>query len=123
MRTVDISSSQNLIASGGHEKRVRLFDVQHSSKSRDVGLHEGVIKSVVWDRSDRNDRTIISSGDDKKVIWWDLRSPSPSTEFTTEDMITSMEESIEHNVVTVTAGKSVLIFDARTYILECVLFR
>lgn len=118
MRSVDISSSQNLIATGGHEKRVRLFDLQHSSKSGDVGRHDGVIKSVVWDRSDRGDHTIITSGDDKRIIWWDLRSPGPTTEFTTEDMITSMEESIDHKTITVTAGKNVLIFDSRTYSLN-----
>lgn len=112
VRTVDISSSQNLIATGGQEKRLRLFDITNGCKSRDVGRHEGTIKSVVWDRNDAGDNTIVTSGDDKKVVWWDIRSPSPSAEYTTEDMITSMEQSIDHNVITVTGGKTVVIFDA-----------
>ena len=115
VRTVDISSSQNLIATGGHEKRLRLFDIQDGCKSRDIGRHEGTIKSVVWDRNDVSDCTIVTSGDDKKVVWWDTRSPSPSAEYITEDMITSMEQSIDHDVITVTGGKTVLIFDAVTY--------
>jgi len=115
VRTVDISSSQRLVATGGHEKRLRVFDLQHSSKARDVGHHEGTIKSVVWDRKDSSDNTIITSGDDKKITWWDTRSAAPSAEHKTNDMITSMEQSIDYNVVTVTAGKTALIFDATTY--------
>ena len=116
VRTVDISSSQNLIATGGHEKRLRLFDLQQVSKPRDVGRHDGTIKSVVWDRKDGGDNTIITSGDDKKIVWWDTRSTLPSLEHTTEEVITSMEQSIDCNVITVTAGRTVLIFDSSTYV-------
>lgn len=115
VRTVDISSSQNLIATGGQEKRLRLFDLQNGCKSRDIGRHEGAIKSVVWDRNDTSDNTIITSGDDKRLIWWDVRSPSPLAEYMADDMITSMEQSLDHRVITVTGGKTVLIFDAVTY--------
>src|SRR5271154_5112382 len=52
VRSVDITSSQNLIATGGHEKRLRLFDIQQISKPRDIGRHDGTIKSVVWDHKD-----------------------------------------------------------------------
>ena len=114
VRTVDISPSQNLIATGGQEKRLRLFDLQDACKSRDVGRHEGTIKSVVWDQNDPSECTIITSGDDKKLVWWDTRSPSPSAEYTTDDMITSMEQSIDHRVIMVTGGKTVLIFDSAT---------
>jgi serine-threonine kinase receptor-associated protein len=116
VRSVDISSSQNLIATGGHEKRLRLFDIQQISKPRDIGRHDGTIKSVVWDHKDAGDYTIITSGDDKKVAWWDTRSVAPSTEHKTEDSITSMEQSIDYNVITVTAGRTVLIFDSATYV-------
>jgi serine-threonine kinase receptor-associated protein len=107
-----MSSSQKLIATGGHEKTLRTFDVEHGCKSRDIGHHDGIIKSVVWDRSDSSDNTIITSGDDKKVKWWDIRSPVASTEFTADDMITSMDQSLDSRTITVTAGKTVRIFDS-----------
>jgi len=116
VRSVDISSSQNLIATGGHEKRLRLFDIQQVSKPRDIGRHDGTIKSVVWDHKDASDNTIITSGDDKKVVWWDSRSVAPSADHKTEDSITSMEQSIDYNVITVTTGRTVLIFDSTTYV-------
>lgn len=116
VRTVDISSSQSLIATGGHEKRLRLFDLQHPSKPRDVGRHDGTIKSVVWDHKDLGNNTIVTSGDDKKIVWWDTRSVASSSEYKTDDSITSMEQSIDYNVVTVTAGRTVFIFDSATYL-------
>jgi serine-threonine kinase receptor-associated protein len=69
----------------------------------------------VFDRNDQGDTILISSGDDKKVIWWDTRSPNPVAEYTADDMITSMEQSIDHSVVSVTAGKKVFIFDSLRY--------
>jgi serine-threonine kinase receptor-associated protein len=104
-----------LIASGGHEKRLRLFDLTKGNVSTDIGQHEGTIKSVVFDRNDPSDSILISSGDDRKVIWWDTRTTDRIAEYTTDTMITSMEQSIDHSVVSVTAGKKVFIFDSLTY--------
>jgi serine-threonine kinase receptor-associated protein len=114
VRSVDLSSSQKSIATGGHEKKLRIFDLDHASKPREIGRQEAIIKSVVWDRSDSSDKTIVTSGDDKKVMWWDTRSPIALTEFTTDNMITSMEQSVDSNIIIVTAGKTVRIFDSKT---------
>jgi len=116
VRSADISSSQKLIASGGQEKRVRVFEVERPKSFSDIGTHQGVVKSVVWNRNDLSDRTIVTSGDDKKVVWWDTRSPSPLTEYATKEMITSLELSMDRQFITVTAGKSILVFDAATYL-------
>lgn len=110
VRSVDISTSQNLIATGGHEKRLRIFDLLNGCQPTDIGRHESTIKSVVWDRMDPSDNTIITSGDDKKVIWWDVRSSAPVTEFKTDDMITSMEQ--DRGVITITEGKMLHVFDS-----------
>jgi serine-threonine kinase receptor-associated protein len=115
VRSVDISMSQNLIATGGHEKRLRIFDLQNECKPIDVGRHESTIKSVVWDKTDPSDNTVVTSGDDKKVIWWDLRSSTPAGEFKTDDMITSMEQGADLGVITVTEGKTLHVFDSTRY--------
>jgi len=120
VRSADISSSQTLVASGGQEKRVRVFEVEHPKSFSDIGTHQGVVKSVVWNRTDLSDRTIVTSGDDKRVIWWDTRSPNPLTEYATKEMITSLELSVDRRFITLTAGKSILIFDTRTY--QCPVF-
>ena len=115
VRSVDISHSLHLIVSGGHEKRLRLFDIEHGGRSQDIGRHDGTIKSVVWSRNDGNDNIIVTSGDDRRVIWWDIRSPTPATEFATENMITSTERSADSRSIVVTGGNNVLVFDAATY--------
>jgi serine-threonine kinase receptor-associated protein len=115
VRAADISSSQTLVASGGHEKKVRLFDLQKGSTSSDVGCHDGTVKSVVWGRHDAADNTVISSGDDKRVIWWDLRSKASAGEFKVDAMITSIELSADRRLLTVTAGKSLFVLDSATY--------
>jgi serine-threonine kinase receptor-associated protein len=120
VRSVDISPSQAFVATGGHEKRLRTFDLVHGCKARDIGRHDGIIKSVVWDRSDQTESTIVTSGDDKKIIWWDTRSSVPAAEFTAPTMITSMEQSSDRNVITATAGKTVLVFDSKSYASPCI---
>ena len=116
VRSSDISISQSLIATGGSEKILRVYDVNHGQTPTTVGSHTSTIKSVVWDRYGRNDKTIITSGDDKKIVWWDIRSNQPSSSYATEEMISSMEQTIDRKYITVTAGKTLLVFDSATYV-------
>lgn len=100
------------MASGGHEKRLRLFDIEAPANPSDLGWHDGTIKSVVWDRNDNSDNIIVSSGDDKKLVWWDIRSPKPVTVHLNENGITSMEQSRDNRFIVLTGGKSVSVFDS-----------
>ena len=104
-----------MVASGGHEKRLRLFDLKAPANPRDLGRHEGTIKSVVWDRNDESDNTVVSSADDKKLVWWDIRSPTPSTVHINEDGITSVEQTSDNRFIVLTGGKSVSIFDSARF--------
>jgi len=61
-----------------------------------------------------NDTTIITSGDDKRIVWWDTRSARPSADYVTDEMISSMEQSNDRKYVIVTAGKSLLVFSTAT---------
>ena len=114
VRSADISASQSLVATGGAEKLVRVYDLEHDKTPLEIGSHNGTIKSVVWDRSCTGEKTIVTSGDDKTIIWWDGRSPKASATFTADEMITSMEQSIDRKNLVVTAGRSVLVFNAST---------
>lgn len=103
------------MVSGGHEKRLRLFDLEAATNPRDLGRHEGTIKSIVWDRNDATDNTIMSSADDKKLVWWDIRSPKPSTVHVNEEGITSMEQTTDSRFIVLTGGKSVSVFDSARF--------
>jgi serine-threonine kinase receptor-associated protein len=114
VRSADISSSQSLVATGGVERSVKIYDLGHNQDSNTIGSHEGTIKSVVWDHGSLNDTTIITSGDDKRIVWWDTRSARPSADYITDEMISSMEQSNDRKYVIVTAGKSLLVFSTAT---------
>lgn len=105
-----------MVASGGHEKRLRLFDLETPANPRDLGRHDGTIKSVVWDRTDKSDNVVLSSGDDKKLIWWDIRSPKPVTVHVNDSGITSVEQSCDNRFIVLTGGKSVSVFDSGRFI-------
>jgi serine-threonine kinase receptor-associated protein len=114
VRSTDFSLSQSLVATGGVEKLLRVYDLNHNKSPLEIGSHAGTIKSVVWDRASGADTEIITSGDDKMVLWWDTRSSGPVSKFTADEMISSMEPTVDRKRVVVTAGKSVLIFDSAT---------
>lgn len=73
VRATAIDAPGERIITGGHEKKLRLFDLskpdadpQEFLTSSAGGAHEGNIKSVVWGRGPHSN-TIISAGEDKTL--------------------------------------------------------
>jgi serine-threonine kinase receptor-associated protein len=75
VRAVAIDSKGTQILTGGHEKKLRLFDLsrpdEEASYLSDASLssgqaHDGNIKSVVWQRGE-GEGTVVSVGEDKII--------------------------------------------------------
>lgn len=103
-----------ILATGGMEKKLRIFDLSQSSldgnggaaamngesptgmsaPSHEIGAgtHEGTIKSIVWGQ-DLN--TLVTAADDKKLRWWDLRTQGKIGEYTVEGTIGTCELNAE----------------------------
>ncbi|KAF2493062.1 serine/threonine kinase receptor associated protein-like protein [Lophium mytilinum] len=119
-----------ILATGGMEKKLRIFDLSRSSSASSSptydtaassvtppsyeigpGVHAGSIKSIVWG-ADRN--VIITAAEDKMVRWWDLRSRSTIGEFAVEGMVGTCEldNTSADGVLSVAAGKTAYFFDS-----------
>lgn len=130
--------SGSLLATGGMEKKLRIFDISSVSASAalngsvaddqklvaadsgfEVGpdVHQGTIKAIVWTR---DPNILVTAADDKKIRWWDLRTRSVIQEHVVSGDIGSCEfTNIKPEdgdigeglpVLTVAAGKSVYFF-------------
>jgi serine-threonine kinase receptor-associated protein len=123
-----------MLATGGVEKRLRIFDLSrtvtsaHSSgdspngiqnetpSSYEIGAdeHKGTIKSIVWTR---DPNIMISAADDKKIRWWDLRTRKCIATYTIDGLPGSCELNsgfdgyTEGGIVSVAAGKNIYFFD------------
>ncbi|KAF1988885.1 WD40 repeat-like protein [Aulographum hederae CBS 113979] len=124
-----------ILATGGMEKKLRIFDLSRSSSSASsptdgnqtsttpppsyeigAGVHGGTIKSIVWG-TDLN--IVITAADDKKVRWWDLRTRTPVGDYTVDGIVGSCELDTSATdggissggVLSVAAGKTVYFFD------------
>jgi serine-threonine kinase receptor-associated protein len=112
VRTVAISPNSSHILTGGHEKKMRLFDLARPEaepnffvKAEGGGTaHDGNIRSLVWDPQSA---AAVSAGEDKVIRWWDLRTQQEIQTLPLPDNITSMELSAPTAKLCVTSGKHV----------------
>jgi serine-threonine kinase receptor-associated protein len=111
-----IQFNPQVLATGGMEKKLRIFDLTRSGTSNSSsptsphgssgvngtgsnpsvmasyeigpGIHEGTIKSIIWNQ-DYN--ILTTASEDRKIRWWDLRSRHPFVEYTVDGAIGSCE--------------------------------
>lgn len=137
-----------VLATGGAEKKLRIFDLSRggsgsgggdsttssptfpstasptsenspaTSYEIGPGIHNGTIKSIVWNNRDYN--VLTTAAEDRKIRWWDLRSRHPVSEYAVDGPIGSCElnslafRQNDPGILAVAAGKSVYLFDGVT---------
>ena len=122
-----------VIATGGFEKKLRIFDLNRSSSSSrsasptspvasngnttsnisaptpgheiGPGVHTGIIKSIAWGS---DPAILITACDDKKIRWWDLRVRSPITSYDLDGGLGTCE--LNDFALSVAAGKTAYFF-------------
>ncbi|KAN0059891.1 hypothetical protein ACQY0O_008466 [Thecaphora frezii] len=127
VRSVGINAAGSKVVTGGHEKKLRLFDLNKPEAEPDVLLvdaqrgtaHDGTIKSTVWHRGTAKDETtVVSLGEEGVVRWWDTRTLRPTHERKFAQPVTSMERASNAKlgeILTLTTGNEVHILDAFTH--------
>jgi serine-threonine kinase receptor-associated protein len=128
-----IQPNPQVLATGGVEKKLRIFDLTRGGDNSTAssptgaqpntdptsyeigpGVHGGTIKSIIWNR-DYN--ILTTAAEDRKIRWWDLRSRHPVLEYTVDGPIGSCELNSlsfrpnDPGILSVAAGKSVYLFD------------
>jgi len=119
VRTVDFNPAATQVATGGQEKKLRLFDLKSGQVTAELTGHEGTIKSVVWDaRPEAHENIIITAADDRKIRYWDIRAQKEFDTWSTQsnELFTSLEQTPSY--LTATAGKTVYFIDPKTHAIE-----
>jgi len=110
VRTVALSRDASYLLTSGHEKKIRLFDLNRpDAEPSFIGAqaggkaHDGTIKSILW----VGELAGVSAGDDGLVKWWDLRSGEMTHSVDFGSPITSLEMSTPSSTLTITSGRKV----------------
>ncbi|KAJ1983326.1 hypothetical protein H4R34_001349 [Dimargaris verticillata] len=118
VRSADFINESHIVT-GGSEKVLRIFDLSQAGRGSnqcdapalELEGHQGAIRHVCWDQARS---VILSSGEDRNICVWDLRTPTPVHTFTTDEPIASMDLSGDGSYLTCTAGNSVKVWDAQS---------
>ncbi|ORX89221.1 WD40 repeat-like protein [Basidiobolus meristosporus CBS 931.73] len=116
VRCVDFSADGSKIVTGGHEKKLRIFDLKQPTEEPVIlEGHTATIKAVLWDHLNE---VIISASDDKTVKVWDTSSLSVIKEISTEQPPTSLGLTIDGQSIAITFGKTIQFWDVKSYELK-----
>ncbi|KAH8588434.1 WD40-repeat-containing domain protein [Bisporella sp. PMI_857] len=129
-------NSSNIVATGGHEKKLRIFDLDKIDSIEKVdgltvikadaafeigaGVHKGMIRAIVW--TNQAD-ILITAADDKVIRWWDLGRGEVIQEYVVDGNILSCELTNVKGtadgfggtepILTVAAGRTVYFFGGK----------
>lgn len=125
VRATDLTADGTRLFTGGHEKILRVYDLNRpGSTGTSTGsepspaatviehAHADKIKNVVWDNK-RN--VLLSSGEDKVIKIWDLRSNEHVRTIQASAPISSMDFSVDGDHIVFASGRSAQVWDASSY--------
>jgi len=110
VRAVAYSNDEHVIVTGGHEKKIRIFNLEKKADPTILEGHTGVIKSIVLD----SQNTIFSSGDDKEIRIWDPRTKTQVQKCPLDDPVSSMELTLDGKYLISTSGKKITFWELST---------
>ena len=113
VRTCQFSGDQKRLATGGKEKKVRIFDLtQPDAEPRVFEGSPSGVRALAWHA---DDASLLSSMSDHGGFWvWDVRTGEVVQKFETDKPVTSMEIAEDDATVVTADGCNVRFWDMRT---------
>jgi len=100
------------IFTGGHEKKLRHFDLENPDTPTIFEGHNQSINSVICP-PDAN--MVLTAASEKSARIWDIRTKEVVKTLETADDVTSMTMSADRSVICTTAGKEVAMWNSKTF--------
>jgi WD40 repeat protein len=74
--TLAISPDDRILASGGNDQTIRLWDLQTGDCLRILGEHIGWVRSVIFSTNGQstNGQILFSGSDDRTIKLWDVQT-------------------------------------------------
>jgi len=113
VKSVAFSNDDKRIVTGGQEKILQVYDLEKPTCSP-VHLkgHQQPIKTIVWGPSPH---LLFSAGGDSHLRIWDIRTLTQVRDIDLGDVITSLELSLDQELLTCCSGNHVLFLNSSTY--------
>lgn len=113
VKSVEFDEEDSRIITAGHEKVIRIFDINAPEKDPiTFPALSTNIKTVIW-KSESN--LIYSSGEDKFLRIWDDRTNQEVKEIEVDYNITNMSLSFDGSILMCAAGKQVKFWDSKSF--------
>lgn len=112
VKTVDFTSDDHYLVTGSNEKLLRIFDLNnYNAEPKILTGHTGSIKQAIFLT---NNKLVASIADDRTLRFWDSNSGQLIKKFDLTDHATSLEETPDGEIITISYGNKVSFWSANT---------
>lgn len=113
-KTVDFSADETRLLTAGHEKLVRIFDMEHGKPEpvQTMAHGKGIARHGLWTADGKR---IITGGDDGLLRVFDVASGKVVKEVKLTGEVNRLHLSPEHNILTTVAGRTITLFNSETF--------